>query len=75
MPRTRIERVVNEETPITTDTALRLAKVFGTLPEFRTNLQFLLDRKLAEKEMGAAQARIVKLVGATAYCYYRKKSP
>ena len=27
VPRTRIERVVKEETPITTDTALRLAKV------------------------------------------------
>lgn len=66
MPRTRIERVVNEETPITTDTALRLAKVFGTSPEFWTNLQSLYDLKIAEKEMAAELARIETLDGATA---------
>ena len=66
MPRTRIERVVNEETPITTDTALRLAKVFGTSPEFWTTLQSLYDLKLAEQEMAAELARIETLDGATA---------
>lgn len=38
IPRTRIERIANEETGITADTALRLAKVFGTSPEFWVNL-------------------------------------
>lgn len=66
VPRTRIERVVNEETPITTDTALRLAKVFGTSPEFWTNLQSFYDLKIAEKEMAAELARIEALDGATA---------
>jgi len=37
--RTRIERIVREQQPITADTALRLAKVFGTSAEFWINLQ------------------------------------
>ena len=32
VPRTRIERLAREETPVTADTALRLAKYFGTTP-------------------------------------------
>lgn len=39
VPRTRIERLVNETTPITPDTALRLAKFFGTTPRFWMNMQ------------------------------------
>jgi addiction module HigA family antidote len=37
--RTRIERVVRGRQPITADTALRLARVFGTSPQFWMNLQ------------------------------------
>jgi addiction module HigA family antidote len=37
--RTRIERVVRGQQPITADTALRLARVFGTSPQFWMNLQ------------------------------------
>jgi antitoxin HigA-1 len=32
VPRTRIERLAAEQTSVTTDTALRLAKFFGTSP-------------------------------------------
>jgi addiction module HigA family antidote len=39
IPRTRIERIVNEQNGISADTALRLAKAFGTTPEFWLNLQ------------------------------------
>ena len=39
LPRTRIERIAREEIGITADTALRLAKFFGTTPEFWLNLQ------------------------------------
>ncbi|OPY93584.1 transcriptional regulator [Bradyrhizobium sacchari] len=39
VPRTRIERIVNEENSISADTALRLAKALGTTPEFWLNLQ------------------------------------
>lgn len=32
VPRTRIERLVAEQTPVTADTALRLARFFGSTP-------------------------------------------
>jgi len=37
--RTRIERLVREAQPVTPDTALRLARVFGTSADFWMNLQ------------------------------------
>lgn len=37
--RSRIEQLVREQRSITSDTALRLAKVFDTSPEFWMNLQ------------------------------------
>lgn len=43
VPRTRIERLIKEETPVTTDTAARLAKAFSTTPEFWLNLQIAYD--------------------------------
>lgn len=49
VPRTRIERIVREQTGITPDTALRLAKFFGTTPEFWMNLQSLHDLTIAEQ--------------------------
>lgn len=39
IPRTRIERIVNEQNGVTADTALRLSKALGTTPEFWLNLQ------------------------------------
>jgi len=41
--RTRIERVVRGAQPVTPDTALRLARVFGTSPQFWMNLQAMHD--------------------------------
>jgi addiction module HigA family antidote len=41
--RTRIERLVREEQALTSDTALRLARVFGTTAEFWMNLQMQHD--------------------------------
>ena len=43
VPRTRIERLVKEQTAITPDTALRLAKFFGSTPQFWVNLQNTYD--------------------------------
>jgi len=37
--RSRIEQLVREQRSVTSDTALRLAKVFDTSPEFWMNLQ------------------------------------
>jgi antitoxin HigA-1 len=53
VPRTRIERLVREETPVTTDTALRLARYFGTTPEFWLGLQTRFDLELASYALGA----------------------
>jgi len=43
VPRTRIERLVKEETAMTVDTAQRLSKAFGTSVEFWMNLQLNYD--------------------------------
>lgn len=46
VPRTRIERLVKQETPVTPDTALRLARFFRTSPEFWMNMQAAYDLKV-----------------------------
>ena len=45
--RTRIERLVRETQPVTPDTALRLARVFGTTAEYWMNLQAQHDLSTA----------------------------
>lgn len=47
VPRTRIERLAAGISPVTIDTALRLAKFFGTSPEFWMNMQASYDLKIA----------------------------
>ena len=53
VPRTRIERIAREELGITADTALRLAKFFGTSVGFWMNLQARYDIRTAEKAIAA----------------------
>jgi len=48
VPRTRIERISREEIGITADTALRLARYFGTSADFWLNLQSNYDKETAE---------------------------
>jgi addiction module HigA family antidote len=43
VPVTRISEIVNQRRSITSDTALRLARYFGTTPEFWMNLQTSYD--------------------------------
>lgn len=43
MPRSRIERLVRGETAMTPDTAIRLARAFGTSGQFWMNLQTIFD--------------------------------
>ncbi len=45
VPRTRIERLVAEQTSLTPDTALRLARYFDMSPQFWMNLQTSFDLK------------------------------
>jgi antitoxin HigA-1 len=53
VPRTRIERLVREETPVTPDTALRLARYFGTTPEFWLGIQTRFDLEKTSSTLGA----------------------
>jgi len=52
VPRTRIERLAREETPVTADTALRLARYLGTTPQFWMGMQAQYDLERAEDEAG-----------------------
>jgi antitoxin HigA-1 len=58
LPRTRIERVAGEQTGISADTALRLAKALGTTAELWLNLQNDYDIQIAKRELGEALDRI-----------------
>ena len=51
IPRTRIERLAREETPVTADTALRLGKFFKTTPAFWMNMQAQYDLEKAEDKV------------------------
>jgi antitoxin HigA-1 len=64
VPRTRIERVVREETPVSADTALRLARFFGTTPAFWMGIQAQHDLEQAEDDASADIAKIEPLAVA-----------
>ncbi len=48
----RINDIVRERRGVTPDTALRLARFFGTTPQFWLNLQASYDLKIAMQEAG-----------------------
>ncbi len=48
VPATRVNEIVNERRGITADTAMRLARYFGTTSRFWINLQVAYDLDLAE---------------------------
>ena len=58
VPRTRIERLAREETPVTADTALRLSRYFGTTPEFWMGMQAQYDLERAQDAAATALRRI-----------------
>lgn len=58
VPRTRMERLANEETGVTADTALRLGKAFGTSAALWLNLQNDYDVQMAERQIGKDLAKI-----------------
>lgn len=59
VPAPRINDIVRERRGITPDTALRLARYFGTTPEFWINLQSSYDLKVAMQALGKAIEREV----------------
>jgi addiction module HigA family antidote len=56
----RINDIVRERRGITADTALRLARYFGTDAQSWINLQTAYDLRVAELEAGEAIHRVVK---------------
>ena len=50
VPANRISDIVRERRAVTADTALRLAKHFGSTPQFWLNLQMAHDLSKAEAE-------------------------
>ena len=59
VPATRIGAIVKGERSVTADTALRLARFFGTSPEFWINLQAMHDLTKARLESGGMIERDV----------------
>lgn len=60
VPATRIGAIIKGERAVTADTALRLARFFGTSPEFWINLQAMHDLTKAKQESGGMIERDVR---------------
>jgi len=60
VPATRIGAIVKGERSVTADTALRLARFFGTSPEFWVNLQAMHDLTKTRRDSGGKIARDVR---------------
>jgi addiction module HigA family antidote len=59
VPATRMGAIVKGERGVTADTAMRLARYFGTTPEFWMDLQAMYDLTKAKAEFGAKIERDV----------------
>jgi len=59
VPATRVNDIVNEKRGITTDTALRLSRYFGTTARFWLNMQTSWELEVAEDQLAEAVAREV----------------
>ena len=60
VPVNRVSEIVNGRRGITADTALRLARYFGSTPEFWLNLQAGYDLQRASREVAGVIAREVR---------------
>jgi antitoxin HigA-1 len=60
VPATRIGAIVKCERAVTADTALRLARFFGTSPEFWINLQAMHDLTKTRQAFGNSIEREIK---------------
>ena len=61
VPPRRINEIVHGKRAISTDTALRLARYFGTTPDFWINLQAQYDLRQAEKSLKRVMDKIEPL--------------
>ena len=62
----RISQIVNGQRAITVDTAMRLARYFGTSPEVWLRLQVRYDLEVAESELRERIDREVKVLQQSA---------
>ena len=53
VPQIRVSEIVNTKRAITPDTALRLARYFGTSAEFWIGMQATYDLEMARDQVGA----------------------
>lgn len=60
IPVNRVTQILNGQRGITADTALRLARYFGTSAEFWMNLQQIYELRLAEQDAGRQIAARVR---------------
>lgn len=60
VPTNRITAILNGQRGISADTALRLARYFGTSPEFWLQLQMSYELRVAQEQSGRAIAAKVK---------------
>lgn len=52
VPQIRVSEIINGKRAITPDTALRLARYFGTSPEFWLGMQATYDLEIARDRVG-----------------------
>lgn len=64
VPPRRINEIVHGKRSITADTALRLARYFGTSAEFWTNLQSAYELDVARQEIGDKLEKEIEPVAA-----------
>ena len=64
VPPTRVSEIVNERRSITPDTALRLARYFGTTAEFWMNLQTAYDLDVARDSLREIEGDVQPIAAA-----------
>ena len=64
VPPRRINEIVHGKRAISADTALRLARYFGTSPQFWLNLQSRYDLDIEQDKLGARLRTEVRVYGA-----------
>ena len=66
VPTNRISQIIACKRAISADTALRLARYFGTTPDFWMNLQKTYELDLARQQLGKAISHIPQMPAALA---------
>lgn len=71
----RISQIVNGQRSITVDTAMRLARYFGTSAAVWLGLQVQYDLEIAENELSDRIKREVKVLHQPVAQAYKKRQP